>query len=201
MRAVFLDKDGTLVEDVPFNVDPSRIRLAARAGAALRLLASLGYVLFVVSNQSGIARGMFVESALVPVWSRLTDLLREEGVTLRQIASCPHHPEGVVHHYAVGCHCRKPAPGMLLELARVHGIDLHASWMVGDILDDVEAGHRAGCRAVLIDNGNETLWEISRARRPDLVATDLYGAAEAIRACTEVTGLPPLHRTFEEPST
>jgi D-glycero-D-manno-heptose 1,7-bisphosphate phosphatase len=201
MRAVFLDKDGTLVEDVSFNVDPARIRLAVRAGAALRLLASLGYVLFVVSNQSGVARGMFDEAALGPVRSRLTELLREEGVALRQIACCPHHPDGVVRRYAVICNCRKPAPGMLLELGREHGIDLHASWMIGDILDDVEAGNRAGCRTVLIDNGNETLWQISSARVPDLVATDLYGAAEAIRACQSVAILSPLHRTFEEPST
>lgn len=201
MRAVFLDKDGTLVEDVPFNVDPSRIRLAVRAGAALRLLASLGYVLFVVSNQSGVARGIFDESALVPVWSRLAELLREEGVTLRQIACCPHHPEGVVLRHAIICNCRKPAPGMLLELAREHGIDLHASWMIGDILDDVEAGRRAGCRTVLIDNGNETRWQISRTRLPDLVATCLYGAAEAIRDCPEVAILSGVHRTFKEPST
>jgi D-glycero-D-manno-heptose 1,7-bisphosphate phosphatase len=190
MRAVFLDKDGTLVEDVPFNVDPDRIRLAARAGPALRLLTSLGYQLFVVSNQSGVARGMFDESALEPVWQRLNELLQKEGVRVRKIACCPHHPEGVVRRYAIACQCRKPEPGMFLELAREHDIDLHASWMIGDILDDVEAGHKAGCRSVLIDNGNETLWEISPPRVPELVAIDLYHAAEAIRTWRDACWLP-----------
>jgi D-glycero-D-manno-heptose 1,7-bisphosphate phosphatase len=190
MRAVFLDKDGTLVDDVPFNVDPGRVRLAVRAGPALRLLTSLGYELFVVSNQSGVARGVFEESALGPVWMRLNELLSKEGVSVREIACCPHHPEGVVKRYAVACHCRKPAPGMLLELAREHGIDLHASWMIGDILDDVEAGHKAGCRSVLIDNGNETLWEVTPTRMPEVVATDLYRAAEAIRTWRDACSAP-----------
>jgi D-glycero-D-manno-heptose 1,7-bisphosphate phosphatase len=190
MRAVFLDKDGTLVEDLPFNVDPRRIRLAVRAGPALRLLASLGYQLFVVSNQSGVARGLFEESALGPVWVRLNALLHDEGVSVRAIACCPHHPEGVVERYAIVCNCRKPEPGMFLKLAQEHDIDLHASWMIGDILDDVEAGHKAGCRSVLIDNGNETLWDISPARVPELVATDLYHAAEAIRTWRDTVAAP-----------
>jgi D-glycero-D-manno-heptose 1,7-bisphosphate phosphatase len=199
MRAVFLDKDGTLVEDVPFNVDPERIRLAVRVGPALRLLTSLGYQLFVVSNQSGVARGMFEESALGPVWSRLNELLRQEGVSVREIACCMHHPEGVVQRYAIACQCRKPEPGMLLELAREHDIDLHASWMIGDILDDVEAGHKAGCRSVLIDNGNETLWGITPTRVPELVATDLYHAAEAIRTCRDACFSPPPGRPSPGP--
>lgn len=183
-RAVFLDKDGTLIENLPYNVDPRRIRLAPQAGEALRLLSSLGYALFVVSNQSGVARGLFAESALTQVWATVRELLARESVTLEEIAWCPHHEDGVVPRYALTCCCRKPAPGMLLRLATAHGVDLAHSWMIGDILDDVEAGHRAGCRSVLVDNGNETLWELSPLRAPDHTATTLLEAAHMIRAET-----------------
>jgi histidinol phosphatase-like enzyme len=85
-----------------------------------------------------------------------------------------------VSDYACDCHCRKPMPGMLLQAARDHGIDLRSSWMVGDILHDVEAGNRAGCRTVLIDNGNETEWRLGPRRIPTRMAPDLYAAAMLI---------------------
>jgi histidinol-phosphate phosphatase family protein len=182
MQAVFLDKDGTLIEDLPFNVDPDLIRLAPQAGAALRLLHEGGYALFVVSNQSGIARGLFSERAMILVQQRLRRLLRDEGVELDGFYYCPHHPQGQVARYAVQCACRKPMPGMLHEAARENGIALEQSWMIGDILHDIEAGSRAGCRTVLIDNGNETEWVAGEYRTPDIVAADLLAAAQAIRS-------------------
>lgn len=190
MRAIFLDKDGTLVNDVPYNVDPDLIELAPGAAAGLRLLAAQGFALFVVSNQAGVAKGMFTEAALRPVEQRLADLLRREGVALRGFHYCPHYPSGTVERYAIACNCRKPRPGMLLASALSHGIDLARSWMIGDILDDVEAGHRAGCRSVLIDNGNETEWQWSGLRQPDLTAPDLFRAAlEIERAGHGVTNV------------
>ena len=179
-RAVFLDKDGTLIDDVPYNVDPDRIRLADGAAAGLRRLAGAGYALILVSNQSGVARGLFGEAALGAVWSRLAELLEPSGVALEAVRYCPHHPDGSVAPYAARCDCRKPAPGMLLGAAAERGIDLRRSWMVGDILDDVEAGRRAGCRTVLIDCGNETEWEIAPARVPHRVASDLDMASRLI---------------------
>ncbi|MGV3656029.1 MAG: D-glycero-alpha-D-manno-heptose-1,7-bisphosphate 7-phosphatase [Noviherbaspirillum sp.] len=187
MQAVFLDKDGTLVENVPYNVDPALVLLTAGAGPALRLLRQQGYALFVVSNQGGVARGLFSERDLEPAWRRLQELVREEGVALDGFVYCPHDPRGKPGHYAVSCSCRKPMPGMLLRLARQHGIDLSASWMIGDILDDVEAGRRAGCRTVLIDNGNETEWKSGPMRTPDLVASDLLRAARGIHARQTLT--------------
>lgn len=180
MRAVFLDKDGTLVDDIPYNVDPALLALARNAGPALRLLRSLGYRLYVVSNQSGVARGLFEEAALAPLFAGLEALLAGEGVTLDGIFWCPHHPQGVTAPYALECVCRKPRPGMLLRAAARDGVSLAASWMVGDILDDVEAGRRAGCRTALIDNGNETEWLLSPQRLPDLYAPDLLAAAQGI---------------------
>ncbi len=179
-RAVFLDKDGTLIEDVPYNVDPARVRLAPGAVEALRLLRGTDFRLIVVSNQSGVAHGLFPEAALAGVEARLRELLAAGGVALDGFYYCPHHPDGSVAAYATVCDCRKPLPGMLRRAAREHGIDLARSWLVGDILNDVEAGRRAGCRTVLLDNGHETEWVMSELRRPDCVAVDLLGAAWAI---------------------
>jgi D-glycero-D-manno-heptose 1,7-bisphosphate phosphatase len=194
MPAVFLDKDGTLIEDVPYNVDPGRIRLAAGAEEGLRLLHAAGYGLIVISNQSGVARGLFPEEALVAVEERLRGLLAGAGVPLLGFYYCPHHPEGVVPGLAVACACRKPEPGLILRAAGEHGIDLTGSWFVGDILDDVEAGRRAGCATVLIDNGHETEWVLSPLRTPHVVAADLAEAARRITAAGAAGGVPqPMH--------
>jgi D-glycero-D-manno-heptose 1,7-bisphosphate phosphatase len=186
MKAVFLDKDGTLVDNLPYNVEPRRITLASGAGAALRLLSRLDYRLFVISNQDGIARGHFGEQAMAAVSNRVSDLLFRERLSLDGFYYCPHHPQGAVARYAIHCACRKPLPGMLYQAAREHGIDLCASWMVGDILHDVEAGNRAGCRTVLLDNGNETQWQLGAHRVPTRIAPDLYAAALLIASHSEV---------------
>ena len=179
-KAVFIDKDGTLVEDVPYNVDPALLRFTANAVDGLRLLVDAGYLLVVVTNQPGVALGRFDHDALRRLQGALTQMLREAGVPLAGFQACPHAPAAPGGMAA--CQCRKPAPGMLRQAAAHLELDLAASWMVGDILDDVEAGHRAGCRSVLLDVGNETVWERTLLRTPDLVATDLLGAAQAIIA-------------------
>ncbi|ACR28649.1 D-glycero-alpha-D-manno-heptose-1,7-bisphosphate 7-phosphatase [Burkholderia glumae] len=180
--AVFLDKDGTLLDDVPYNVDPARMRFAPGARAALTLLAARRVALIVVSNQSGVALGRFAPDALDAVAARLRAMFAECGATLAGAYWCPHHPRGSVAAYARACGCRKPAPGMLLQAAREHGLDLARSWFVGDILDDVEAGNRAGCRTVLLDNGHETEWLPGALRVPTARAADLHGAARLIAA-------------------
>jgi D-glycero-D-manno-heptose 1,7-bisphosphate phosphatase len=185
-KAIFLDKDGTLIDDLPHNVDPRRMTLCRGAGAGLRIFARLGYRLLVVTNQPGIAKALFREAALQPVRHRMADLLQREHVRLHGFYYCPHHPDGVLPHYALACTCRKPQPGMLLQAAREHGIDLAASWMIGDILHDIEAGKRAGCKTVLINNGNETEWDFSAQRMPDLVADDLQEAAQRIASQTDL---------------
>jgi D-glycero-D-manno-heptose 1,7-bisphosphate phosphatase len=177
--AIFLDKDGTLIEDVPYNVDPRKMVLAPHAVAGLRLFRRLGYRLLAVSNQPGLALGRFDEAGLAQAWRQLDHLLQEQGARLDGHYCCPHHPDGAISAYARACHCRKPQPGMLRRAAFEHGLDLAACWMVGDILDDVEAGRRAGCKTILIDNGNETEWKRSPLRNPDLVAPDLHAAALA----------------------
>lgn len=175
--AIFIDKDGTLIDDVPYNVDPDRIRLAPGVREGLRRLHERGFRIVVVSNQGGVARGYFTESALGGVESRLRDLLRGFGVPLTGFYYCPHDPMGRIKSYATACTCRKPRPGLFQKAARDSHFDLKQSWCIGDILDDVEAGHAAGCRSILIDNGNETRWELSERRVPDYIARDVNEAA------------------------
>ena len=178
--AVFVDKDGTLVENVPFNVDPDHVRLLPGVLDGLQLLRDAGFRLFVVSNQAGVALGRFARDALGGVESRIDALLAAGGVSVDGYAWCPHHPQGTVADYAAACTCRKPQPGMLQDLAARHGVALERSWMIGDILDDVEAGHRAGCRAVLVDRGGETVWRQGPGREPDARVDRFDAAARAI---------------------
>jgi histidinol-phosphate phosphatase family protein len=180
--AVFFDKDGTLVEDVPYNVDPNRMWLTTRASEGLRTLNRAGYRLVVFTNQSGVARGYFREEALRPVEQHLRGMLRQIGVPLQGFYYCPHHPDGVVAQYAIQCSCRKPAPGMLLRAAHEQGLDLRRSWVIGDILNDIEAGRRAGCKTILLDNGNETEWLLSQERLPHWIVGNLAEAARVILA-------------------
>jgi D-glycero-D-manno-heptose 1,7-bisphosphate phosphatase len=178
--AVFLDKDGTLIEDVPFNVDPEKIKLFPDALQALKGIQEQGYKIIVVSNQSGVAYGYFEESALENVWKELSKLLQSAEVRIMGFYYCPHHSEGTVKGYDFDCDCRKPKSGMLLKAASELGINLSESWMIGDILNDVEAGNRAGCKTILIDNGNETEWTPGDFRIPDYFATSLTEAATII---------------------
>ncbi|GEP96194.1 D-glycero-alpha-D-manno-heptose-1,7-bisphosphate 7-phosphatase [Chitinophaga cymbidii] len=176
-KAVFIDKDGTLVRNVPYNSDPALVTLERGAIEGLQLLHAHGYALVVASNQSGIAHGYFSEEDFLVMMEKMLDML---PVELDGYFYCPHHPEGIVSPYAVTCGCRKPQPGLLLKAAGTLQIDLDMSWMIGDILHDVEAGKRAGCRTVLIDNGGETEWDLSAIRRPDFIASDLLEAATLI---------------------
>lgn len=178
--AVLLDKDGTLLEDVPYNVDPASMRFAPGASDALRLFAAHDVALFVISNQAGVALGRFPPSALDRMQAHLREMFASCGAVLAGAYWCPHHPQGHIAPYAGDCACRKPAPGLLVRAAREHDLDLSASWFVGDILDDVEAGTRAGCRTVLIDNGHETEWRDGPLRRPTLRVHDMREAALAI---------------------
>jgi D-glycero-D-manno-heptose 1,7-bisphosphate phosphatase len=179
-RALFLDKDGTLVEDVPYNVDPSRLRFMNGAVEGLRAICAAGYRLVIVSNQSGVARGYFAPGALAAVYERLRSMLAEAGIPLDGFYWCPHHPDGIVAGYAVHCACRKPQGGLILQAARELDLDVEASWMAGDILDDVEAGRRAGCRTALVNNGHETEWLLGPHRAPDVVVRDLRQLARAL---------------------
>ncbi|MES2265907.1 MAG: HAD family hydrolase [Bacteroidota bacterium] len=179
-KAIFLDKDGTLIPDIPYNVDPDKITLQDEAISGLRKMEDNGFKLIIISNQSGVARGYFTEDKLQAVTSKMEELFNDNGLKLSGFYYCPHHPEGTVVGYSKECDCRKPLPGMLLRAATHHQISLQDSWMIGDILNDVGAGNRAGCKTVLIDNGNETEWVEGVFRKPTFIAKTINEAAEHI---------------------
>jgi histidinol-phosphate phosphatase family protein len=181
-RAVFLDKDGTLIDDVPYNVDPLRVALARDAGRALRALKEHGFLLVVVSNQPGVALARFSLQALASIECRIQELLAASSVAIDAFYYCPHLPQAPNVRYAVRCLCRKPQPGLLRQAARDLKIDLTQSWLIGDILDDAEAGNRAGCHTVLVDAGNETEWRLGLHRQPHHFAASLRDAARLILA-------------------
>ncbi|TZF83696.1 HAD family hydrolase [Pedobacter sp. BS3] len=182
-KAIFLDKDGTLIPDIPFNVNPDVVSLEKNAVEGLIQLQAQGYLLIVVSNQAGIAHGYFKEAQLEPVKQKLFELLSQHGLYLNGFYYCPHHPYGIIRAYRRNCECRKPQPGLLLKAAADWNIDLTESWMIGDILHDVEAGNRAGCKSILIDNGSETEWEMNAYNQPDKIVRNINQAANYIISC------------------
>lgn len=173
MKVVFLDKDGTLIPDVPYNVNPQLISIEKNSVEGLKRLQDNGFALIIVSNQAGIGKGFFKEDDLLQVEKRLKELLKEEGIDLNAFYYCPHTNED-------NCWCRKPQPGMFLKASEDFKINLLESWMIGDILNDVEAGNRAGCKTILIDNGNETEWIINEYRKPNFKVKHINEAAEII---------------------
>ena len=142
----FLDRDGTLIEDVGYGRDPEQVRLLPNAAGALRALRRAGFGLVVVGNQSGIGRGIISPSEASAVHARFLSELAREGISLDAVEYCPHAPWA-------GCECRKPSPALLHKAATELGVSLEASFMVGDKASDVEAGRRAGCRTILLAAG------------------------------------------------
>lgn len=178
--AVFLDKNGIVINDAFDEVKSTRMQFAPGVAHALALLAQAPLKLIVVSNQNGVALGQFPHSALAEMEMQLEQMFAECGATLHAAYWCPHDPRGKVAPYACACDCSKPQPGMLLRAQRDHNLDLAQSWVIGDILSDVEAGNRAGCRSILADSGNDTEWQSSPARLPYAIVTNLYDAAQMI---------------------
>jgi histidinol-phosphate phosphatase family protein len=172
-KAIFIDKDGTLITDVPYNVNPSLIQFEKYAMESLYALQQNGYYLVIVSNQPGISLGYFKEEELKVIEEKIKELMLENKVMLHGFYYCP-------HLQSEGCNCRKPKPGMFFKAAEELEIDLSKSWMIWDILNDVEAGKRSNCKTILIDNGNETEWKWNKQRIPHYMVNHLKAAAEII---------------------
>jgi D-glycero-D-manno-heptose 1,7-bisphosphate phosphatase len=181
-KAVFIDKDGTLIKDVSYNIDTKLIEFEPLAFEALELLQRNGYLLVIVTNQAGIAFGYFTEEELEEVHIYIRNTLKQKGIFLNGFYFCPHHISGKLQDYAIACNCQKPAPGLILKAASDMQIDLTQSWMIGDILNDMEAGNLAGCKTILINNGNETEWQLNKSREPFFIVKNLLQAAEIIVA-------------------
>ncbi len=184
-RAIFLDRDGTLTHPYHYPSRPEHLRLYPDIGPELYTLQQMGFSLIVITNQSGIARGYFTVADLERMHDYLSSELAQWDVHIDAIYYCPHHPHGIIPELAIPCDCRKPEPGMLLQAAHDHGLDLAHSWFIGDILDDVEAGNRAGCSTILVDVGSEKR-PASALRTPTFVAPHTRDALRIIRTVTEL---------------
>jgi D-glycero-D-manno-heptose 1,7-bisphosphate phosphatase len=183
-RAVFIDRDGTISEEVGYVNHPSRYRVFPYSAAAVRLLNEAGWLAILVTNQAGVARGYFAEEMIVQVHDLLTRELERGGARLDAIYYCPHHPSVGEPPYRAECDCRKPKPGLIRRAAEEFGIDLAQSWMVGDRYGDVEMARNAGVRSVFVLSGyGRGEWEHQSAawkHEPDVIAENLLEAVQLI---------------------
>jgi D-glycero-D-manno-heptose 1,7-bisphosphate phosphatase len=180
---VFLDRDGTIVEEVEFLRTPDELRLIPGAALAVRSLNALGILTCVISNQAGVARGFLEERDLARIHTRLEDELRKDGARVDRIYYCPHHPIEGRAPYVVDCECRKPKPGMLKQAARDFGVALDRSFVVGDRVTDVLAGKAVGATTALVltGYGRTTVEECRRdGITPDFVSDSIVGAVQWI---------------------
>ncbi|HEY2726774.1 MAG TPA: HAD family hydrolase [Parafilimonas sp.] len=179
-KAVFIDRDGTLIKDIPYNADTALIKLESYAAEMLQSLKRKNFLLIVISNQSGVARGFFSEADVNKMHETIQQKLSAYNIQLDAFYYCPHLTDGTIKEYSIDCNCRKPKPGLIYKAAKDFDINLNKSWMIGDILNDVEAGKTAGCKTILINNGNETEWILNIQRTPDYEAKNLEDAAQII---------------------
>jgi D-glycero-D-manno-heptose 1,7-bisphosphate phosphatase len=174
---VFLDRDGTVAEEVGYMNHLSRFRLFPYAAAAIRRLKQAGWPVIILTNQSGVARGYFPEELVRQVHERMVQELEAAGARIDGVYYCPHRAED-------NCGCRKPRPGLLERAAREHGLELSRSYLVSDLYADLDMAQGEGCRSILVLSGygrGEYEWNRGRwPRRPDHVAEDLSAAVEII---------------------
>jgi D-glycero-D-manno-heptose 1,7-bisphosphate phosphatase len=178
--AIFLDRDGVVIEDANYVGTRDRVRLIPGSADAIAALNRAGWPVVIVTNQAGVAKGLFSAAAVEEVHSHIAAHLATFGAKITAFYFCPHHPEGEIEAYRTACECRKPQPGMLRKAATEHQLDLEASWMVGDRVSDLEAGAAVGARTILVRTGYGTQVKITTLDRErinlELIAADLADA-------------------------
>ena len=179
---VFLDRDGTVIEEKHYLCEPADVELLPTAGETIARLNQLGIPVAIVTNQAGIARGYFPESRIPEVHARLDELLAPHGAAIDRYEYCPHHPVEGIGSYKIDCNCRKPKPGMLTSAATELNIDLTRSLMIGDRLGDIEAGAAAGCQSALVRTGYGASVTISGDTTPPRFLGVFSTVGEAVEA-------------------
>ena len=184
--AIFLDRDGTINEEMGYINHPDRFIVFPYVAESIRIFNSLGFVVVVVTNQSGIARGYFPESMVLELHERLLHMMKENGAKIDAIYYCPHHPVEGSGQYRQNCECRKPKPGMIVQAQKELNIDLQKSYMIGDRYKDVEFAKKVGVKSGMVMTGyGKGEYEFQRSQwifTPDLVGTDLLQMASLIKA-------------------
>jgi len=174
-KAVFLDRDGTIITHIPYLNSPQQLQLLPNAAEGIRLFKKRGFWVIVVTNQSGIARGYFDETCLNQIHDKLISMLKKKGAALDGLYYCPHYIDGIVEKYKVACECRKPGTKMLSDAAQKYNIDLARSVMIGDSLVDIRVGKQAGCKSILIGHASENKEDDRQGA--DFAVRDLLEAA------------------------
>jgi D-glycero-D-manno-heptose 1,7-bisphosphate phosphatase len=194
--AIFFDRDNTLIVNDGYLGDPAQVRLIRGASDAVARGRAMGFFVVTFSNQSGVARGLFTEEAVMAVDEKMDQLLQAENpqAKIERHEFCPFHPEAVVEKYRQESELRKPKPGMILRAAEALDIDLSASWVIGDAPRDIESGHAAGCRTILIDNvslATSPAALLQSSVEPDETVATLAEAMDIVEA---VVGTESLHQ-------
>jgi D-glycero-D-manno-heptose 1,7-bisphosphate phosphatase len=195
-RAIFLDRDDTLIEDSGYINNPDQVKLLNGVPEALVNLKDMGYKLVVVSNQSAVARGIVTEKILAQIHDRLTQLLSEKGASLDRIYYCPYHPDGVIPKYRKESEFRKPNPGMLLTAADEMGLNLARCWMIGNSERDIATGAGAGCKTIFIDNPSPVKKLLPCEPTPDYRAVNMKEVVNIIKKHDSSSGRDVLRNSI-----
>jgi len=182
---VFLDRDGTISDEVGYINHIERLHIFPWAAEAVSKLNQTGWLVFVVTNQSGVARGYFSEELIHQVHRKISAALARRDARIDEYYYCPHHPSGQVAAYKIDCQCRKPSTGMVTEAARKYHLDLGLSYVVGDSYRDMQLGFNAGTRTILVmtgyGRGEYEYYRYHWPRMPGHIAENLLEAAEIIQ--------------------
>jgi D-glycero-D-manno-heptose 1,7-bisphosphate phosphatase len=178
-KAVFLDRDGVITQDPPHYAHRiDQLELIEGSGSAIKMLNDAEFKVIVITNQSGVAKGLYNDNDIEIFNQAMIEKLVHVNAHIDTIYYCPHHPDAVVKKYRIDCNCRKPKPGMLIEGGKKYNIDFKSSFLVGDKWSDIDAGRSVGCKTILVKTGHGRLEYKNKKCPVDYVARDLFDAVQ-----------------------